>query len=235
MRLARARIQNYRSVKDSGWFDIEHDKTILVGPNEAGKTALLRALEHVAPGPLVKPFDPLRDYPRSDYWRIQSGEIDPASVPVVTTEFTLSPDDRAAIAEISPDFPDVGFCRQINLDNAASNWLTNAPAVLTIGGLKDSLRALAAHVDSRIPPPIQGETRVPANPSPTQQINAMLEGRPDQQVLSVDFAEELRAWLDTKVAPFLDWDQASQTDRLASLRSELAIEFRARSHPGASS
>jgi predicted ATPase len=224
MRLSRARVQNYRSVKDSGWFDIEHDKTILVGPNEAGKTALLRAIEHVSPGPLVKPFDPLRDYPRSDYWRIQSGEIDPANVPVVTTEFTLSPDDQAAIAEISPNFPDVGFCRQINLDNAASNWLTNAPPFLTIGGLKDSLRALAAHVDSRIPPSTQGETRVLASSSPTQQLNGMLNGRPDQQVVSFDFAEEINEWLDTKVAPFVDWDQGSQTDRLASLRTELAIE-----------
>jgi predicted ATPase len=224
MRISRARVQNYRSVKDSGWFDIEHDKTILVGPNEAGKTALLRAIEHVSPGPLVKPFDPLRDYPRSDYWRIQSGEIDPANVPVVTTEFTLSPDDQAAIAEISPNFPDVGFCRQINLDNAASNWLTNAPPFLTIGGLKDSLRALAAHVDSRIPPSTQGETRVLASSSPTQQLNGMLNGRPDQQVVSFDFAEEINEWLDTKVAPFVDWDQGSQTDRLASLRTELAIE-----------
>ena len=224
MRLSRARVQNYRSVKDSGWFDIEHDKTILVGPNEAGKTALLRAIEHVSPGPLVKPFDPLRDYPRSDYWRIQSGEIDPANVPVVTTEFTLSPDDQAAIAEISPNFPDVGFCRQINLDNAASNWLTNAPPFLTIGGLKDSLRALAAHVDSRIPPSTQGETRVLASSSPTQQLNGMLNGRPDQQVVSFDFAEEINEWLDTKVAPFVDWDQGPQTDRLASIRAELAIE-----------
>ena len=228
MRLARARVQNYRSVKDSGWFEIDHDKTILVGPNEAGKTALLRAIEHVSPGPLVKPFDPLRDFPRSDYWRIQSGEVDPASVPVVTAEFTLSPDDQSAIAEISPHFPDVGFCRQINLDNATSSWLTNAPPLLSVGDLKDSLRALAAHVDSRIPSPATatgGETRVPVSPSPTQQLNGMLNGRPDQQVVSVDFANELNEWLDTKVAPFVNWDQASQTDRLASLRSELAVEI----------
>jgi hypothetical protein len=227
MRLARARVQNYRSVKDSGWFDIEHDKTILVGPNEAGKTALLRAIEHVSPGPLVKPFDSLRDYPRSDYWRIQSGEVDPANVPVVTAEFKLSSDDRAAIAEISPHFPEVGFCRQVDLDNSASSWLTNAPPFLTVGGLKDSLRPLAAHVDRRVPPPAaptQGETTASASPSPTQQLNGMLNGKQDQMVVAVDFANELNEWLDTKVAPFVDWDQASETDRLASLRSELAIE-----------
>ena len=41
MRLIKARVQGYRSVIDSGWFDVESGKTILVGPNEAGKTAIV--------------------------------------------------------------------------------------------------------------------------------------------------------------------------------------------------
>lgn|GEM_PF-3879810 len=32
MRLTKARVQNYSSVKDSGEFSIENHKTILVGP-----------------------------------------------------------------------------------------------------------------------------------------------------------------------------------------------------------
>ena len=38
MRIASAHVTSYRSVIDSGSFDIEQDKTILVGINEAGKT-----------------------------------------------------------------------------------------------------------------------------------------------------------------------------------------------------
>ena len=38
MKLIKARIQNFRSIKDTGEFNIEELKTILVGPNEAGKT-----------------------------------------------------------------------------------------------------------------------------------------------------------------------------------------------------
>ena len=49
MRLAKARVQNYRCVRDTGWFDIQHTKTILVGPNEAGKTAVLEALQQINP------------------------------------------------------------------------------------------------------------------------------------------------------------------------------------------
>ncbi|MDD4673926.1 MAG: hypothetical protein PHI03_13430 [Bacteroidales bacterium] len=36
MKLIKARVQNYRSIIDSGIFEIEELKTILVGPNEAG-------------------------------------------------------------------------------------------------------------------------------------------------------------------------------------------------------
>ena len=46
MKLKKVRVQNYRSIRDTGDIDVEKIKTILVGPNEAGKTALL----HVNPG-----------------------------------------------------------------------------------------------------------------------------------------------------------------------------------------
>ncbi len=65
MRLVKARVQGYRSVIDSGYFEIEPNKTILVGPNEAGKTAILQALQKLNPPEDVPLFDALRDYPRS--------------------------------------------------------------------------------------------------------------------------------------------------------------------------
>ena len=104
MRLARARVQNYRSIKDTGWFEVEPGKTILVGANEAGKTALMRALEHLRPGPLVKPLVPLRDFPRSELQQIQRGTLDPKEVVVVEAEYELDVADRAAVREISPHF-----------------------------------------------------------------------------------------------------------------------------------
>ena len=67
MRLTKARVQGYRSVIDSGWFEVENGKTILVGPNEAGKTAILQALQKLNPPEGVELFNPLRDYPRAKY------------------------------------------------------------------------------------------------------------------------------------------------------------------------
>jgi len=99
MRLIKARVQNYRSIRDTGWFDIERMKTILVGPNEAGKTILLQALQQINPPDGVRKFDPLRDYPRSEYNDITTGKVAPKDVTVVEGHFSLDPDDMAELPE----------------------------------------------------------------------------------------------------------------------------------------
>lgn len=65
MKLIKARVQNYRSIIDTGEFEIEELKTIMVGPNEAGKTVILRALQQLNKPKEIPGFDVLRDYPRS--------------------------------------------------------------------------------------------------------------------------------------------------------------------------
>lgn len=77
MRLIKARVQNYRSIIDSGEFEIENLKTILVGPNEAGKTVLLKALQQLNKPEDVPGFEVLRDYPRSRFNDIDTGKVDP--------------------------------------------------------------------------------------------------------------------------------------------------------------
>ena len=47
MKLKSFRVTNYRSIIDSGVVNIEDAKTIFVGPNEAGKSATLQALQQV--------------------------------------------------------------------------------------------------------------------------------------------------------------------------------------------
>jgi predicted ATP-dependent endonuclease of OLD family len=44
MRLVKFRIQNYKSIKDSGWCWLASDLTILAGKNESGKSAILEAI-----------------------------------------------------------------------------------------------------------------------------------------------------------------------------------------------
>src|ERR1700720_4383178 len=75
MFLQRVRVTKYRSIRDSGWFDVEKGKTILIGPNEAGKTALLEAIQRINPPLGTRGFDSLRDYPRSEYDDINRGKV----------------------------------------------------------------------------------------------------------------------------------------------------------------
>ena len=99
MKLKSARVHNYRSIRDTGHFEIEEAKTILVGPNEAGKSAVLQALQQINPPPNTKKFDALRDYPRALYNDITTGKVKPEDISVVEGEFVLEEDDKNAISE----------------------------------------------------------------------------------------------------------------------------------------
>ena len=98
MRLAKARIQNYRSIIDTGEFEVEALKTIMVGPNEAGKTVILKALQQLNKPEDVAGFEALRDYPRSKYNDITSKKILPKDITVVTGWFDLDEDDKAVVS-----------------------------------------------------------------------------------------------------------------------------------------
>ena len=96
MLLKSARITEYKSIWDSGEFEVS-DITCLVGKNEAGKTAILEALYKVNPIiPGDSGFDVTDDYPRayvSDYEEeVKDEERDPAKV--VEAHFELEEIDR---------------------------------------------------------------------------------------------------------------------------------------------
>ncbi|MEQ8551828.1 MAG: AAA family ATPase [Cyclobacteriaceae bacterium] len=124
MRLKKARVQNYRSIKDTGEFEIEHYKTILVGPNEAGKTVLLKALQQLRKPDDIAGFDYLRDYPRSDLNDIQTGKIKPKDITVVTGYFELEDSDKSLIPE---EYHSCVYKKYKNLDNTVFHELLNAP------------------------------------------------------------------------------------------------------------
>ena len=102
MKLTKVRITEFQSVQDSNEFEIG-EVTCLVGKNEAGKTALLKALYRLDPiTPSDGKFDPTDDYPRqsvSNYEdAVESNLRDPANV--VRATYTLEPDDIDAIKSI---------------------------------------------------------------------------------------------------------------------------------------
>ena len=102
MKLTKVHITNFQSIRDSTEFDIG-DVTCLVGKNEAGKTALLKALYRL--NPILErdgDFDSTEDYPRqavSDYEAdVEAGRRHPAQV--VKATYELEPEDIEAVEEV---------------------------------------------------------------------------------------------------------------------------------------
>jgi hypothetical protein len=196
MRLRRARVQNYRCIKDTGWFDVDATKTILVGPNEGGKTALLKALEQLNPGRLARSLDPLRDFPRSEYHRIQDGSLWPADLKVAEGEYELDDDERSIVASLSPAFASARYYRAVRLDNSIADAILDAPAPPSPASVNDSVTRIAAVVASRqgtsSPPNSQiAEAGLSMPPADQDRDDLTLPDR----VRSLADAERLRRWL----------------------------------------
>ena len=99
MKLKRVRITNFQSIRDSTEFEIG-DVTCLVGKNEAGKTALLKALYRLNPVRASDAeFDTISDYPRRDLVDYEQGLADgtQASAQVVHATYALDSDCIRAI------------------------------------------------------------------------------------------------------------------------------------------
>jgi predicted ATPase len=203
MRLARARVQKYRSIRDTGWFDIEDAKTILVGSNEAGKTAVLQALQQINPPEGVSRFDALRDYPRSEYNDITTGKVEPSRVTVATARFTLEPAD---LALLPPGYEKAIYVYGRRLDNDAWHKIEGGPAVPTFtAALQKDLSRMAAHADKQHSQEGDGEL-------PSVGLKQVLSGWTDGDEFDVEMASDLRVWLN-EIAPFVDESNTTEENR----------------------
>jgi hypothetical protein len=145
MRLVAARVQKYRCIRDTGWFDIEPAKTIFVGANEAGKTAILQALQQIRAPEGVAGFDSLRDYPRSEYSDFTVSRTHPEDIDVVSARFRLDPLD---VAELPPGYEEVTYLCGRKLDNSAWHRIEGGPEQPAVTAeLAEDLGRLAVHVD----------------------------------------------------------------------------------------
>jgi predicted ATPase len=100
VRLIKARVENYRSVEDSGEISIEDDVTCLVGKNESGKTAVLQALHLLNPlNPVQgkKSYNEVMDYPSRNYSAYKRSKGKDGAARVLTATFRLDDDEVATI------------------------------------------------------------------------------------------------------------------------------------------
>ena len=95
MQIEAFKVQMYRSILDSGWVDVD-DITVIVGKNESGKTALLKALHKFNPF-TPDPYTLDREWPRG-HRRSQSPEA-----VVVTVRFVFESNESKEIAKFTND------------------------------------------------------------------------------------------------------------------------------------
>ena len=205
MRLVRARIKGYKSIKDTGYFAVEKTKTIFVGPNEAGKTAIFQALQRLNPPSGVMPFNPLRDYPRSDYDRdIARGGIDPAAFTVVECHFALEPSD---IALLPLGYGDAIYVVGRRLDNSSWHRIDGGPEQLTFSSVENDLDRFSAHIDKNFKKenPTASENDIPSN----ELLDVLgLMGEDDR--IDGDLAERIMSWMKSNLI-YVDEGGAEET------------------------
>ena len=94
LKAVRFRVQNFCNIDDSGWVPIER-VTALVGRNESGKTALLKAIHKFNPA-TPEAYNPQREFPRDRYTRDFRNAAD---WPVCSIGFEIADELRTRMEE----------------------------------------------------------------------------------------------------------------------------------------
>jgi len=156
------RVQNYRNIDDSGWIELEQ-VTALVGRNESGKTALLKALHKFNPA-TPQPYNAQKEFPRD---RFTSDFEHGGDWPVCSVEFSIADPDlskrlQAIVGSASPP-TNVSFTRYYD---GSLVWETVTPGLPKetfnydeVGKLIDECRTAAMSLAP--PTPEQEEAYAP--------------------------------------------------------------------------
>ena len=211
MRLTKARVQGYRSIIDTGYFDVENDKTIFVGPNEAGKTAILQALQKLNAPEGTASFDPLRDYPRSKYDEdIKNGKVDPSKFTVVEGHFILEDEDKEDIPE---DYQNALYIFGRRLDNTAWHRLDNAPEQLSFSDIEKDLLKLCQHYKNTSQAKSEPEAKQTAIQSG---YDSVITGLQRTSTITAEKAKKITDWVKNNVSYLAD-DNAAEEKRYDKL------------------
>ncbi|MEV0708373.1 AAA family ATPase [Nocardia aurea] len=210
MRLSRVHIRDYRPVNDSGSFEVEPGKTLLVGVNEAGKTALLKALQQINAPDDADEFEPLRDYPRARYTEIKRGERKPAEIVVAEATFTLTDEEKNLVLEEAPGATDVTeYTLYRYLDNKGRWNFGTAKRHSNFGEIQSDLKRLRAHL-------VKQEN----SDSVLAALDALMKGCTAASSISGKRAEDFTEWLESAF-PLIEEGNTTEEERYARLEEAI--------------
>lgn len=151
MRLTRVEIQGYRSIRSRVDIHVERDVTVLLGPNDHGKTNILSAIEHLNED---KPFHPDTDL----NWDLESEQEE---FPAVTFHFRLDDVHRTKILEMWEDAyaKDASEVSDETTDPSTPLTLRDIPEdlIVQIAGVNSTREYSAGNVPSSILGPFANE------------------------------------------------------------------------------
>ena len=105
MQVVKIRVKHYKSIKDSGECYLDDKITILAGRNEAGKTAILEALEDFNAGkPIKKDAIPIWNKDAAPEISL-SIKLDKDEIDKIKEKFELKGLKKDVILEIIKQFP----------------------------------------------------------------------------------------------------------------------------------
>jgi hypothetical protein len=144
MRIAKFKVQDFLSLRNTGEVSLDGSVTLLLGKNEHGKTNILRALES---------FDSGRKYGVDDLCnysgvrgRIEARGDERVEVPLVTLWFQVEDQDRNRLSEADERLANVeGVC--VTKDLAGHLTLSVTPKSLQNAIAKDDKRVKGARSD----------------------------------------------------------------------------------------
>jgi len=139
VKLKQFQVRKFRNIIDSGVVTVDSSVTCLVGMNEAGKTAILTALNRLNPTD-GDSFAVQRDYPRWLLTKDRRASLVDSTVPIEAV-FTLTPADVTAVAaHLGPDVISVEAevrVRKSYGDTAGPLWTLSVSAMAAVRNLLD--------------------------------------------------------------------------------------------------
>lgn len=209
MRIETAQVQNYRSIRDSDPVDIESDKTILVGINESGKTALLKGILQASPSQDAAPVDWLYDAPAAIVDDIRRGNLKRSDLKVATVTLKPEPRDIAGLGLSEEEADAIRLVVTSDLDNKRTYEVIGLGSEPTTRATEKAVVRLAAAM---------GKMSGTAAKDVSARLTAWREKWP-RHYLRGEVASSLQTLLDEAVALFAD-GSAAET-HWEALRSEL--------------
>ncbi len=156
-------VRNFRSIVDSTTIRLA-DITVLIGPNQAGKSSILEGLNKLSFDARFDPFDLTQL--RGTSKQFMDGELLPKDIPVVTAAFELDDEERTKLAPLMPAGPEPP--KEIAVTKTYDNWFRFA-----FGGTQVAFpsRTVVEHAKTRLAAELEA-LRAQAEPFWARQPNA---------------------------------------------------------------